>query len=233
MKTGKIFWGVGFILLAVIFILDALGVMTPLASTIGDISLLSVLIALFLLSYTVVRLTKGKIAEIFVPLAFIFMLFEKNVATICGLEDSNIINNWLLFGCGILLWIGFTILFSGAKKRSIEIKTHGGNKSSSNISSSVKYIDASSFKEEWVENNLGGLSVYFENADKYEGGATLYVENSLGATVINVPSGWRYDETIENSLGCINFTNGKGGPNGPLLIIKGENNLGSISIKLV
>ena len=233
MKTGKIFWGVGFILLAVIFILDALGVMTPLASTIGDISFLSVLIALFLLSYTVVRLRKGKIAEIFVPLAFVFMLFEGNIATICGRENPNIINNWLLFGCSLLLWIGFTILLSGRKSRRIKIDTDGKIKINSHLSSSVKYIDAATFKEKWVENNLGGLVIYFDNADKYEGGAVLHVENNLGSIVINVPSGWRYDETIENSLGCINFTNGKGDPNGPLLIIKGENNLGSISIKFV
>ncbi len=234
MKMGKIFWGVGFILFAVVLILDALGIMTPLMSSVGEISLITLLGALLLISYAVSRLINGRIGEIFVPLAFIFMLFEKNIAFLCGLEDPNIINNWLVFGCAVLLWIGCSILFSGHKYRSRHAhrskkRTRGGV----NLAAAVNYIDASTFHEEWVENNLGALSIYFENADKYEGGGTLYIDNNLGATEINVPSSWRYAQSIDNSLGSVTTPLECGDPDGPLLIIKGDNNLGAVSIEFV
>ena len=234
MKMVKIFWGVGFILFAVVLILDAVGVMAPIMSTVGEISLLTALLALLFLSYAISRLFKGKIGEIFIPLAFVFVLFEKNIAFVCGLEGSNIINNGVVFGCAALLWIGFSILFSGKKHN----KNHGHfsgkrTRGGVNLAAAVNYIDASTFREEWVENNLGALSIYFENADKYEGGGILYVDNNLGATEINVPSSWRYSQSIDNSLGSVSAPLEGGDPEGPLLIIKGDNNLGAISIDFV
>ena len=64
MKTGRIFWGVGCILAAVIFILDAVGVMAPFASAVGEISLPLALVGLLFVSYAVSRLLKGKVSEI-------------------------------------------------------------------------------------------------------------------------------------------------------------------------
>lgn len=235
MKTGKIFWGIGLILVAVALILDALGVMAPIVSAVGEISLLAILAAILLLSYIISKLSKGKIGEMFVPLALIFMLFEKNIATVCGLEDANIINNWLLLGCAILLWIGCSILFPGHKVKFKAEKNGGGkvNCSRSNLTSTVRYIDASNFGTECVENNLGSIVVKFENADKYTGGGVLYVENNLGSTVVEVPSGWRFVQNIDNNLGVVTAPSEQGDINAPLLMIKGENNLGSVTIKFV
>ena len=115
MKTWKVFWGIGFILVAVALVLDAVGVLAPIASAIGPISILACAAALLLLSYIIAQLSKGKFGEIFIPLALIFMLFERNVAFVLGLESEDIINNWLLLGCAAMLWIGFAILLSGSK----------------------------------------------------------------------------------------------------------------------
>lgn len=232
MKTGKIFWGVGLILVAVALILDALGVLAPITSVVGDISLLAVLAALLLLSYAISKLCSGKVGEIFIPLSLIFMLFEKNIAILCGLNDTNIINNGLLIGCAALLWIGFSILFSGHRHERVE----NGNvrvKSGSNLTSSVTYIDAASFGEESVENNLGSLVVRFENVDEYKGGGVLDVDNNLGSTVIEVPSSWRFVVNIDNGLGSVSAPSEAGDADAPLLLIKGDNNLGSVSIRFV
>ena len=235
MKTGKIFWGVGFILVAVAIVLDALGVMAPFASAVGEISLLAVLAAALLVAFIVSRIAEGKIGGIFVPLSLIFMLFEKNIATVIGLSDTNIINNWLLLFCACLLWIGFSILFPGYKRKLKMIKKNGEKTawSKSELTSSVRYIDASSFGTEWTENNLGSLVVRFENADKYTGGGTLYVENNLGSTVVEVPSSWRLITNMDNSLGSVVTPSDMGDPNAPLLTIKGDNNLGSVVVKFV
>ncbi len=238
MKTGRIFWGVGCILAAVIFILDAVGVMTPFTSAVGEISLPLALVALLFTSYAVSRLIRGKISDVFLPLAVVFMILEKNIAHICGRDDPNLINNWLVLGCAILLSIGFRILFP--KKGELvkinigtDVNSSLGNHLSSNLSSKVEYIDASDFQRKRAENNLGTLTIHFANADRYEGGGEFIIENNLGHTVINVPSSWQFTHSIDNNLGSISAAGQNGNANGPLLAIRGENNLGKITINRV
>ena len=236
MKSEKIFWGLGFILLAVTLLLNAFGVLTPLTSAVGKISFIAIIAGLIFLSYAVNRIIKGKIGEIFVPLSFIFMLFEKNIATLCGLEDENIINNWLLFGCACLLQLGFQIILP--KKNRCEFRAVNGDgrkfhRSRSSLDSCVKYIDAESFFEEYIENDLGACTIRFANVEKYAGGGTLHVDNNLGAMSIEVPSSWRFVHDIDNSLGSVSADHDGGNLEGPLLIIKGENSLGALSIEYV
>ena len=231
MKAWKIFWGVGFILLAVALILNAIGVVPPLESVVGEISFIAIVGVLLLLSWVIERLCRGKIGEIFIPLSFIYMIIEKNIAYVCGLDNPDILHNGLVFGCAALLWLGFSILESGIKKRKRKKFKFVHKTSESSLSSAEKYIDASDFTEEWFENDLGALSIHFENADKYQGGGVLHIDNNLGATGIYVPSSWRYIHDIDNSLGAVNADVDGGDPNGPQLIIKGENNLGAIQIE--
>lgn len=238
MKTGRIFWGVGCILAAIIFILDAVGVMIPFMSAVGEISVLSAVLGLLFVSYAVARLLKGKISEIFIPLAAVFIIFEKNIAFLCGREDPNLINNWLLLGCAILLSIGFRILFPSTGEHehfNINVNTNSSSHQplSSHFTSKVEYIDASDFQYRLAENNLGSLTINFANADRYKGGGELYVENDLGSIVINVPSSWQFTHSIKNDLGSIKAAAQNANANAPLLVIKGKNDLGSIVINRV
>ncbi len=233
-KTWKLFWGLGFIFLAVALVLDALGVLAPISSAVGDISVLGLIVGLLLLCYAIARLCRGRVGEIFLPLALIFMLFEKNIAYFfkIGDESGNIINNWLLLGCAFMLWIGFSILFSGIKRKKkkwngVEVNGHR----SGGIGSSVRYIDCQSFKYEAIENDLGSTTVFFENAEKYEGGGVLHIENNLGSMVVNVPAGWNVEVKLDNSLGSVSAP--KPSPGGPTLTVNGDNNLGSVVIKKV
>lgn len=233
--TWKIFWGVGFVLVAVALILDAVGVLAGIMSPFGEVSILSLAAGLLLLAYAVSRLIKGAVGEIFVPLALIFMLFEKNIAFFMGREESDIIHNGLVLLCAVMLWIGFSILFSGVRRKKSGFKMFYNDKehhSSGSLGSSVKYIDCDGFKYESIENNLGSYTVFFENIEKYESGGVLEIENNLGSMTINVPSSWQIDIEIENSLGSYSKPNGDG-VEGPTLIIRGENNLGGVSVKYV
>jgi hypothetical protein len=81
MKTWKIFWGIGLILAAAVLLLDAFGIITPFLDVVGGISAIQIVGALLLISFIVSRIIKLKFAEIFVPLALIFMIFEKNIVT--------------------------------------------------------------------------------------------------------------------------------------------------------
>ena len=227
----KIIFGVGIILIALGILLSALGVFSPITSAAGEFSIVAIIAGILLFAYAIYRLVKGKFGEIFIPLALIFMLFEKNIAILCGRDNTNIINNWLLFGCACLLQLGFDILLPKRERR-VNGKRYGFKKHVS-IGSAVKYIDAENFRDENIESDLGSCVIRFENAEKYTGGGVLCVENNLGSMVIEVPSSWRFAHNIDNSLGSVHADVDGGNIDGALLTIKGENNLGSLVIKYV
>ena len=79
MKTWKLFWGLGFILAALLIILDSLGVIAPFTEAVGGVSVGAIIIGIFLISFVISRISKGKICEIFFPLAILFLIFEKNM----------------------------------------------------------------------------------------------------------------------------------------------------------
>ena len=253
MKTGKLFWGLGIILLAVALLLDGLGVLAPMAEKIGDVSIFALFLVLLLLCHTLSKIRRGKIDDIFVPLALVFMLLEKNIAFWMGREDSDIVNNWLLLGCAVLMQIGFSILFSHSRIK-VEIGDDGDVKIDADIeaetevfvqkrkqhsckrncfSSCIRYIDAACFGRETIENDLASTVIRFENVGQYTGGGVLYIENNLGSTVVELPASWRFEVDIENSLGSVRYPSEKGDPSMPQVIIRGENNLGSVVIKYV
>ena len=93
MKTWKIFFGILFIALAIGLILDAVGVMPVIIDGIGEISVFKIILGIMLVSIVINRIFKLKIGDIFLPLALLFMLFEKNIAYTLKLQDENIINN--------------------------------------------------------------------------------------------------------------------------------------------
>ncbi len=236
----KLFWGLGFIIVAVALVLDAFGIFAPLSGIFGEISIFALVGGFLLLCFALSELVKGNAGNFFFALALIFMIFEKNVAHFfnIGDENGNIINNWLLLLVAILLGVGFSILFSGVRRRRRARRnrhsgcewSYGDNvKVRGSIGSSVRYIDCEGFKYEAIENDLGACTVFFENVDKYEGGGVLSVENNLGSITVTVPEDWNVVTKIDNSLGSV--TSPKPNYDGPTLTVTGENNLGAILIK--
>jgi predicted membrane protein len=234
MKTWKIFWGIGLILAAAVLLLDAFGVITPFLDVVGGISAIQIVGALLLISFIISRIIKLKFAEIFVPLALIFMIFEKNIAFYLGLESDNIINNWLLVGCAILLAIGVGILTPKRKKEKVfSFKSSSGSKHSEREGgSATTYFDCKDFVEENISNRLGETVVHFENEDEYTGGGVLNVDNKLGETVIYVSSRWNVRINVVSHLGATEQV-GHGDKDGPTLTINGNNALGEVLIKFV
>ena len=230
MKTQKLFWGLGLLLAAALIILDVVGVIPTLLSAVGDVSIFTLILGLLLLSYTLLRLFKGRISAIFFPLAFIFMLFEKNVAFLCGLEDSNIVNNWLVLLIALLLHLGFAILLPsrGMRRR----KRYAVSCEENLLSSSTVYVNCTDFTPNIISNKLGECTVHFQNVDQYKGGQALTVSNSLGSMTINVPVTWTLVTDVDNNMGSID-TPMYSDNGGPILYIKGENNLGNLEIHFV
>lgn len=234
MKAWKIFTGFGLILAAALLILNAVGVITPLVSIIGEVTVFEIICGLIIIAMIFERIIHGKFYSIFFLLAFLFMLFEENVAHICHLENENIINNWLLLLIALLLTAGFAILFPSPKRSKKHRMTSGicSSSTENSLSAATIYVDCKNFTPSRIENSLGSCSIYFEDVESYESGKTLYVENNLGAMSVNVPEGWIVKTDIDTNLGGTSID--CDGPEcGPILYIKGENNLGALSVEYV
>lgn len=235
MKSKKIFWGICLIALSVLLILDAFHVFDPLTARIGKISVWAMLSGIALLILIANRLYRGRVSHIFIPLALIFMLFEKNISVLCGAVTPNIINNWLLLLIAVLFTAGFSLLFPSRRKNHQAHRlgyhavstTKNGRYAESSLGSAAVYIESASFSPDHVENNLGSCLVFFENPTAYTGNGTLYVENNLGSMTIYVPDDWYVKASLENNLGGIHIPEKDAGMT---LYLKGENNLGSVTV---
>ena len=206
-------------------ILGAVGVSFFEGFSIGK-CFLGVILASVLLN-GLFRLGAGRF---FMSAAFLFMLFEKEIAHYAGMKSENILSNRLVFFCAILLSVGFGILLSRfRRKREYRKVFKNGAKVVNNhqFSNTVRYAD-STCPEHFYENKMGNLEVYFDNVDQYKGNAKVHVVNRMGRIALHVPSNWHIDCNITNHMGHV-YTQ-KGDPDGKSIYITGSNHMGQIEI---
>lgn len=232
MKAWKIVLGLILIICAVLLILEAVGVVLPLTSIVGEISFWQAVGGIFLVCGIVALISEKEFFGIFVLLGFLFMIFERNIAYVCGIEGGNIINNWLVFGCSLLLTAGFMFLTPSSKKK----KSKSSCKAQ--MSGSVIYIDCAEFGNTEMEyslnNKFGAIEVHFENVDSYNGRGTLCIDNSFGAIEVNVPDNWKIDDDdLVVSLASLEIEGSENGSYGPTLKLKGKVSFGAIEIERV
>ena len=235
MKKSRngLFFGIILVCAAVALILDGLGISISGA----QISAWSIVGGVLCLAWLVVEIVELKFSHIFFPLAFIFLLFEGQIAAWLGYGDPNLISNWIVLLAALLLTVGVGALGGNFKKRKKIKSGENGNavvintNEKKNFSSaSVIYVDAADLGEYEVENNCGSIHVYIENADRYGGGGALNVDNNCGSMVVHVPNAWRVVSSVDNSLGSVKIPSHETAEGAPVLKITGENNLGSLAI---
>ena len=218
----KIFYGLILVAAAVLILLGSLGV--PLGF-IGTLPVVDLVLSVILLIFTISVTIHGIYWAIPFPLAGIFMTLESEIAAAAGLEDKNIISNWIVLLCALLIAIG-TGLISSRLRRTPFVKSRSR---SVRLSAQTKYIDCKNFSNYRYSVYLGSGSVYFENADKYAGGGVLNIKCELGNLEIHVPSEWWLATDIETTLGNTEVEQG-GNESGPLLTIKGICNKANVQI---
>ena len=251
-RASKIAWGILIIAVAVFCILQAIGVLGTFTSVFGEIPVWKLLVGICLVAIVLKSIFKLDFGGIFVPLGVLFMLFEKNIAFACGIE-GDIINNWLVLGCSVLLSIGFGLILPKKKyklgkrfkvnkeKGYIEVEAedidednldevfdeeYGGD-----FGANTRYFDGATFKKGYVMTNMGATDVRFENADKYQGGGTLKIECKMGAMRVVVPDSWRVVNNVVNRMGAISNHHENEDPDAPVLTIVGVCKMGAIEIE--
>lgn len=218
----KIFYGLLLVAAAVLIILSSIGV--PLGF-IGSVPVVDIVLSVILFIALISTLLHGIYWLAPFPVGGIFMLLEREIAEAAGLEDENIISNWVVLLCAILLAAGIGLITSRIKHLSF-VKDRSRSVS---LSSQTKYIDCSNFSSCKYSVYLGSGNIYFTNTDKYKGDGVLNVSCELGNMEIHVPSEWKLDTDIETTLGNTEVAEG-GNPDGPTLTIRGKCNKANLEI---
>ena len=225
-SSTNIFWGIIFIFSAILIILDALG--TGLGFLDG-IPVIKIIIGVLLFSWVITNLIKLKIADIFFPLAFIFMLFESNIAKYMQLENENIISNWLLLLSALLLTIGVSAIFPSRSGFRVTVNNSGVSSKKKVMGSYTRYIDCTNFVRDEIEVNMSSCEVFFENTENYTDGGVIEVDNNMGSLVLHIPADWHIICDIDNHLGAVQMPS-SGNTSGKKLYIRGDNNMGRVRI---
>ena len=195
MKKGKaiwtrsIFWGLVLVFAAVVLILDGMGV------TFGaGIGLWHVLAGGILVALIIERLIRLKIAYIFFPLAFLFLLFEAPLAQALGKGD-DLISNWTVLLAALLLTVGAAILAPRRDKSGAVVQGHLGNV--------TLYFDAADLHDCRIDGKVGRTLVYFTNKAAYDGLGVVTITENVGQITLYVPSEWGVVTTGGDNLGRI------------------------------
>jgi len=223
MKTKRITAGLLFIAVAAILILDATGVIPALSGAFGEISFWRVSGALLLTCLAVYQLTVLS-SWFIMSLSLTFMLLEPNIAHLIKAPRADLISNWLLLGCTVLLMIGFSLLFD--KKHSVK---NTQKLTVNRFSDCKKFIDGADFDKAVVKNRWGATEISFENIESYRGEGVLTVENYMGHIEIAVPKSWNVKNNIGGFVSVVE-NDGSGNPAGPTLFIEGKNTMGLVEI---
>ncbi len=231
MKNRNWFWGIFFIVAAVFVIASQIG-------TFEGISFFSIVSTVALVALAVHSLFKLNYFGIFVPVAFLYMIYWKPFALL-------FISPWILILAAVLISIGLSILFHRHPK--IIKSSCGGsdhfNQTAENIDdnnpyakvsfgTSIKYLHSDSLKSGQFNVSFGSLEVFFDQAQVSPEGAEIYVECSFGELKLYIPKEWKVTDKIHSSLGGVqnDIRIAKPAEDAPQITLVGNVQLGNIEI---
>ena len=160
-KYGAVFWGLVFVLAAVVLILDGIGIEFGFG-----LSPWRIVLGVLLLAWLVYEIVRLKFTEIFFPLAFIFIVFQGPLANALKMESDTIVSPWIVLLAALLLTIGVKMIF----KPKLVININGENIEFNNekdvkgkIRNETLYVDSTDLSNVVIKEHLGTVEVYISN----------------------------------------------------------------------
>ena len=247
---SSIFWGVVLICTAVLLIFNSLGISVGYLDG-GGLPVVRIVLGVLCAAWLITEIVKLRFARIFVPLAFILLLFEGELASMLHVPGKDIYSSWTILLCAALLTAGVSLLTHGrnrhfkigkddgtlnvefsdkTEERDNETAEHDdGGDITCHLSSVTKYIDCTNFTKKQINCDKGSVEIFFENTDRYTGGGELVIANNMGSVEIHIPEDWYTVGDIINSLGSVELPRMTEKSVKPLRI-SGANNVGSVEI---
>ncbi len=234
MKFNKIFWG--------IFLLVSAGIIiASQVTSFATFSVTSLIITMFLAAIIITSVVKLEYFGIFVPMAFLYMIYYEPL----GLKP---IRFWILILVSVLLSGGFTLIFK--KKRRISSYTMPSGHRVGTVSDSTeddnpnvkvsmnsysKFLRANNYNRGNFNVSFGSLELYFDNVNLITYGAGANINCSFGTTKLYIPRHWNVIDNMESIFGSVkNNTNAANPlPGAPLLTLTGSVKFGEVEVNYI
>lgn len=237
------FWGTFFVLAAGILIASQLGVLSY------HIGFWTLLVAMFLVATFVGSLIQVSVTGMIFSLAFLAIIFAKPLGIVT-------LAPWTILGAALLLSIGLSMIIKPRWRwhRNVtfweghhdwdknfhhgydNIKTVDESETivDVNMSSSIRYLQSTDFKQAMIKVSMGNAKVYFDNVVLDEDGAIIVVDGSLGGIELYLPRTWNVTSNVNTSLGVVTEKGiQESVEGGPQVTIQGNISLGNLTISYI
>lgn len=235
-NSGKILWGLFFILAAVYAVVSKLYVMP-------EISIFTIILTVFFVWMFINGIRHLNFWGMLFPIAFLCILYDDQLGI-------TALTPWTVLGAALLGSIGLSLIFKKKSKSSFHYHVDSDdwkNKNAwekeecagevirleNNFGAAIKYVNSDNFCEADLENNFGTLTVYFDNAVIQSGKAIVRVGNSFGETNLYIPKEWKTQNNMEHSFGSVQVHGNSEGTSSNILLLQGETSFGEINIYFI
>lgn len=228
MKKKDIFWGLIFILAAILIVVNRLGFFT-------EISIFEIVVTIILIGIIIKSIIHVNFPGILFPIAFLCIIYAK---------EWNITNltPWPVLLTALLGSIGLSMIF---KKQNCWNHHHCHNEHFSEVidqpddnvvncsvsfGSSMKYINTDNFEKANIKCSFGAMKIYFDNAIISSGYADIYLDVSFGGVELYIPRTWKIENEVNTSLGALDEKNRKIDSDSPVVTIRGNISFSGVEI---
>ena len=235
-NASRVFWGLGFIAVAIFLVLSQMNLIT------ASISVWSAVIGILCLAILISGIANRSFGGIFFALGLFWVTF----AEVLGLPQVSF---WTVMVIVIFLTIGFNMLFPHKHRKSGEdCGRHGGSSDytqyqkvkeeesdgyvecTNTFGELTKYVNTVDFKKGRFENSFGELKVYLDQAQVTGQSVNLEVRNSFGQITLFVPREWKVVQNVNVFLASVDEKSSATGTSEITCYLDGSVSFGDIEI---
>lgn len=240
MKRNNVFWGIVFVVMAVLVIVGQLGV-------IEGLSFWKIALSVFFGAAFINGLVKFDIYQIFFSIAFLYVIWDE----VLGFPY---ISSWTVLVAALFASIGFSMIFGNRKKKKYYEKINNGScennhnkyendqveydygeeiKCSVKFASTVKYANSDNLRSVDISAAFGAASVYFSDAKVPLGEVIVSIDASFAGIELYVPKDWHVTNNMQANIGGVSEKNRSSGSNTVNLVLVGSVNFSGVEIHYV
>ncbi len=223
-SSSSIFWGLVFLGVAIVIILEGIGVGDFYGFTVPSIAF-----GLLMVAWLVHFIAKKKFYMVFLPLGLLYsFVLEKPIVKAANPANAKangrLIPVWIVILASVFLCIGFKLLFN--RKNEID----KGNSERGRLGNSTVYFDGANLKNARIYDNVGNINAYVSNKALYDGSGVITITDNIGNITLHMPENWLVVTDAASNLGKVVIPEQKG-PTDKTITIVVRDNVGRITVE--
>ncbi len=234
MRKRETFWGMLFILAAILILLGQVGYLE-------GVNAFSIVIAVIMGGIALSSLMKLNFWGVLFPSAIICIIFSEQ----WGLEQFT---PWPVLFTAFCLSVGLSLIFhrshhygwhphhhndSSFGKNVINQPDDDNVRCSTSFGECIKYVNSENFQKADIKCSFGTVKVYFDHAQITSGKADIYLDVSFGDIKLYIPSSWSILNDIHVFCGDSEVVTKKNSMEAPIVTIHGNVSFGDVKVYYV